>query len=574
VIGASLYIILHSARNRIARRLRRLREPRYMIGMLAAGAYLFANILGSARAGRDSDPPEFPPDLLAVLPSLAGAGLLLLAGLAWFLPSSGGAIDFSEAEVQFLFTAPVSRRQLLVHRLLRSQIGLLFAALVPVFFFGYWNGSVSDRVSRWAALWVLFVTARIYFTGVALARGRLLAQSGSKTRRVRLTPMVIVLSALAIVAAAIARELLSRPVTGFGDAVARLRHAVDVGPVEIVLWPFTALIRPAFAGSLAQFGSSMAGALLVLAGALLWVLTSDDAFQEKAPRISTPRSGRMARSPSTLRVRAAGWALALSGRTEALFFWKNSMHTLRSTNLAKLLQYGTPAIVMGVAFGAMRMAEVEAQGLAAAFSTFAVVVTTFVVFFGPQIMMADLRADLRHLELLKTWPIEPTEVVRGELLWPGSLVTFFAWFALVCASAFSAAALPQWSIVWRLSVTGALILVVPALVFTQYVVHNAAVVLFPAWVPLDNDRPRGLDAMGQRLIFMAGVVVALAAAMAPGVMAGAMVWFVLYKVAGAATLVIAAAVCLAVVAAEMVLATKALGTAYNDIDLTEVERAE
>ncbi len=574
MIGASLYIILHSARNRIARRLRRLREPRYLIGMLAAGAYLFANILGSARAGRESDPPEFPPDLLAVLPSLAGTGLLLVAGLAWFLPSSGGVIDFSEAEVQFLFPAPVSRRQLLVHRLLRSQIGLLFAALVPVFFFGYWNGSISERVVRWAALWVLFATARIYFTGVALARGRLVAQSSSEARRVRWTPMVIVLSALTIVAAVIAGELLSHPVTGVGDVLARLRHSVDAGPVEVVLWPFAALVRPVFAASLPQFGISMIGAVLVLAGTLLWVLTSDDAFQERAPRLSEPRSGRLARSPSALRVRAAGWALGLSGRTEALFFWKNSMHTLRSTNLAKLLQYGTPAIVMGVAFGAMRMAEVEAQGLAAAFSTFAVVVAIFVVFFGPQIMMADLRSDLRHLELLKTWPIEPTEVVRGELLWPGSIVTFFAWLALVCASAFSAAALPQWSIAWRLSVTGALILVVPALVFAQYVVHNAAVVLFPAWVPLDNDRPRGLDAMGQRLIFMAGVVFALAAAMAPGVMAGAMVWFILYKVVGTVGLVIAAAVCLAIVAVEVVLATKALGVAYNGIDLTEVERAE
>jgi hypothetical protein len=164
--------------------------------------------------------------------------------------------------------------------------------------------------------------------------------------------------------------------------------------------------------------------------------------------------------------------------------------------------------------------------------------------------------------------------VRGELLWPGTVITFFGWLALVCATAFSGPALPRWPITWRLSVAAALVLIVPALVFAQYVVHNAAVVLFPGWVPLDNERPRGLDAMGQRLILMAGVVVALALAIAPGAIAGAIVWFALYRLVGIASLVPAAAACLAVVAAELLVVTELLGLAYERVDVTEVERAE
>jgi Putative ABC exporter len=571
VIRASLYIIVCGARNRIIRRLRRLREPRYIVGAVAAGAYLLVNILGSTRARREGAPPELPADLESIFPSLVGVVLLGIASTAWFLPSSGGVVDFSEAEVQFLFPAPVSRRHLLVHRLMRSQIGLLFAALVPAFFFGYWNGSIAERLVRWIAIWVVFVTARSYFTGVALARGRLLAQG--TVPRIPWIPLTVVFGALAIVATSIAWSFLSSSVVDLKDAVTRFRHAVQGGPASLVLWPFVALVRPVAARSVPEFVTTLMGALAVFLTAFVWVLRSDSAFQERASSVPR-RRGSHARSSPSPRLRAAGWSLAPSGRTEALFFWKNGLQTLRGTSLGMLLQYGTPMILLGVTFGSLQMDEVEAQGLAAAFSTFALVVAVFVVFFGPQIMLADLRTDLRHLELLKTWPVRPADVVRGELLWPGTVVTFFGWLALACGTAFSGPAFPRWSATWRLSVAAALMLLVPALVFAQYVVQNAAVVLFPAWVPLDNERPRGLDAMGQRLILMAGVVVALALAMAPGAMIGAVVWFALYRFVGIASLVPAAAVCLAVVAVEVLVVTEVLGLAYERVDVTEVERAE
>ena len=57
MLSASLYIIVCSARNRLRVRLRRLREPRYLIGALAGAAYLyfsiFARVWGHERAPRD-----------------------------------------------------------------------------------------------------------------------------------------------------------------------------------------------------------------------------------------------------------------------------------------------------------------------------------------------------------------------------------------------------------------------------------------------------------------------------------------------------------------------------------------
>jgi hypothetical protein len=52
------------------------------------------------------------------------------------------------------------------------------------------------------------------------------------------------------------------------------------------------------------------------------------------------------------------------------------------------------------------------------------------------------------------------------------------------------------------------------------------------------------------------------------------VWFALQHVIGAAALVPAALVCTAIVAVEVLLATEALGPAYERLDVLAVERAE
>jgi hypothetical protein len=111
-------------------------------------------------------------------------------------------------------------------------------------------------------------------------------------------------------------------------------------------------------------------------------------------------------------------------------------------------------------------------------------------------------------------------------------------------------------------------------VFAQYVIHQAAAVLFPAWVPTDNEM-RGFEAAAQRLIMFAGVVLALVVMVGPGAIAGGIVGFAFFRLTGSPLVFVPGAlVCLAAVAIEVVLATEALGAAYDRIDLSGVERAE
>jgi ABC-2 type transport system permease protein len=166
MIGASLYIIVCSFRNRTRVRLQRLKQPRYLFGAIAGAAYLYFSVFARfrsqrARAGRSgaSQMPAALTGLLASAPAFGGLALMAVATGAWLFPVESGLLEFSDAELQFLFPAPVSRRQLLVYRILRSQLGMLFGALM----IGVFTPSTTFGFSRLRlaiASWILMVTVK------------------------------------------------------------------------------------------------------------------------------------------------------------------------------------------------------------------------------------------------------------------------------------------------------------------------------------------------------------------------------------------------------------------------------
>jgi hypothetical protein len=62
--------------------------------------------------------------------------------------------------------------------------------------------------------------------------------------------------------------------------------------------------------------------------------------------------------------------------------------------------------------------------------------------------------------------------------------------------------------------------------------------------------------------------------MSPGVIAGAILWFVFRRFVGEAALIPAAIVCLGIVGVEVLAATEALGPAYEHMDALSIERGE
>ena len=580
MISASLYIIVCTAKNRLWRRLRRLREPRYLVGAIVGAAYLYFTFFARARGRAAADaarrrnaprsdraaPSAIAATLVAAGPGIVGIVFLVLAIVAWVLPFDSGLLEFSEAETDWLFPAPITRRQLLMYRLLRSQIGILFGSAIVAFASPASAGSMRLRISL--GTWIVFVTMKVYFTAVTLVRGRL------RMSPTAWVPLAALTAALAITAAGLARAFIDAPVASVPDALTRIAVATSAGAVSVALWPFAALARPVFAASAAAFLPACAVSMLILAAAIVWMLRSDEAFQDAAAFAAARRAQRRqdSRAPS-VRTRASGLSLALTGPPELALGWKNGVQTLRLTGFTAI-RIGVALTAVVVAASTTLMRALHLRGGAAAACAIAIGGAAFNAVLGPQVVRTDLRSDLLHLELLKTWPVRPAAMIRGELAWPGTFLTLIGWAAIACAAAFSTAAFPQLTPATRASLTIAAIVLTPAFVFAQYLVQNAAALAFPAWVPLGNQRPRGLDAMGQRLIMLAGVLASVIVLMLPGAIAGGILWLAFQRWVGVAIVVPAALVCTTIVLLEVLVATELLAPLYERLDILAVERAE
>src|SRR5262249_59007384 len=84
-------------------------------------------------------------------------------------------------------------------------------------------------------------------------------------------------------------------------------------------------------------------ALAVLAAVVLWVIRTDEGFEEAASEASArSTAARQARIAPTPSAKATGWTLALTGSTEGLFLWKNAQQVLRATTGVALFRYLVP----------------------------------------------------------------------------------------------------------------------------------------------------------------------------------------------------------------------------------------
>src|SRR5437867_3112891 len=72
-------------------------------------------------------------------------------------------------------------RELLLYRLMRSQLPLLFTALIAALVFP--SSSPASRAKFALSIWVMLVTAKVHFTGITLARTSLSMRGADARRR-------------------------------------------------------------------------------------------------------------------------------------------------------------------------------------------------------------------------------------------------------------------------------------------------------------------------------------------------------------------------------------------------------
>jgi hypothetical protein len=496
--------------------------------------------------------------------------LLIIAILAWvFASSSRRALAFSQAEVQFLFTAPITRRQLVHYKVLRAQLSSLFATLVVTL---VGRPGLSRGWIVFGGTFLIMCTVNLYLTGAWLSRESLRQHGRAGLRRQ--APLLMWLGAglLVLVSLVVDSWPGLAAAASQGDLAAAIGRVGTSWPVRLVLWPFTTLIAPVLATGPAEFLRALPSALAVAALTYTWVIRADVAFEEASAAQAEqaarrPRDRAAPRAPRTTRV---PFALAPQGRPEAAVIWKN---------LISLGRYGSLRTVVGVLAAVVGLGFVVAQragGVAAGLAHLSAIAAGITVFFGPQVTRNDLRQDLAQLAILKSWPVRGAALLRGEVLGPTVFLSVIALVLLVAAAPLSATLAARWQLgAWdRTSYTLAAILIASGLILTQVVIHNAMALVFPAWVQTMARRSRGVDALGQNLLMMAGLILALALAIVPAALAAGLAGATLRAVLGFIPILAIAAVAAVVMVFQNALVVEVLGGVLDKMDVSAIDPAE
>ena len=572
--GAFLYLTVRGLINRLRVRLRRLREPRYLVGLSAGLLYFYLVIFGRPHpTARGRVVPIGSAALASYavpLIAIASVVLFVVVALSWVWPSSTKAVSFTRAEVQMLFPAPLTRRQLLHYKLIRSQVGSLFGSAILTLFFR--PGSLAAAWTVLVGMWILFGILNLHFTGVALARESLTEHGASGFRRQWL-PIAAIVAAVGAIGTALVRNGadLAGQQTG-QQVVLHLGQLLTTGPAGWALWPTRAVVSLPLAPSPAAFWRALPGVLLIFALNYIWVMRSDAAFEEA----SAEQSERIVRGrvrPRAARVNALSspFSLAATGRAEMAILWKNLILLGRYASARTLWRLVPLVIALAAAASGSHK-----SGLVSFVSILALIGTAIVIFLGPQIARNDLRQDLGHIALLKTWPIPSGALIRGELLAPLAALSAAAWLfilgsALLITKVPSTAATFGLLVLDRVSYGLAAALLAPPLIVVQLVVQNGLAVLFPAWAVIGATRSRGVEVMGQRLLLQAGIWLSLILALLPAAAAAAVAAGAIYLATHVIPIVIPAAIGAVVILGEAFLATEALGKALDRTDVGSLE---
>jgi hypothetical protein len=561
MISALFYLQYHLFKNRTLQRIKRLKQPKYLSGAIVGGIYLYFYAFRYYFGFGSGRTPLMMPAAAqnAVLYESVGASILfVIVLLAWVVPHERAALAFSEAEVAFLFPAPIDRRGLIHFKLLRSQTAILFTTILLTLVLNRLAGHPWIRAAGW---WLILSTLNLHFLGCSFARTMLLEHGISNwTRRGVALALVI---GLGVVVAVWARKTLPPfDMDQLGDLAALkdyFQQLLSSGPIPYLLYPFRLVVRPYLAQSAMGFLTVAWPALTLMLLHYLWVIRSNVAFEEAsveasrklAEKVAAVRAGNWQTAGRKPKSKRAPFKLRSSGFPSTALLWKNLISAGQAFTLR--IWISVAAVAIGGSVGLRQSSA--GSGWLMGVGMFAAMLMVWSLLIGPQVLRHDFRQDLPLCDVLKLYPLRGWQVALGELLAPVVILTGIQWFLVILsAGLWSHAKAGSATFAVGLGLGAALVL--PVLNLILLVIPNAAVLLFPAWFQAGKEGAQSIEATGQRLIFLLGQLLVFFIALIPAAALFVAVFF-LVKIflldAPALELVLAS------VAATLVLAAEAMG---------------
>ena len=539
---ALVYLQTMVIRNAVAQRVRRLRQPRYLMATLLGLAYFyFLFFRRSSFQGAGPGAPVAPVNI-GLLVGVSMAAVIMTGRIiySWIFSADRAALSFTEAEVAFLFQAPVQRRVLVHYKLLKSQIRILFSAALFALVsrrLGFLGGNGWMHAVGW---WILLSTLELHSIAASFTRERLLEVGLNPARR-----RALFLGGLLLVGSALwwwLRRTIPAPraadLAGPMAMVNYFQGVLTAPPVSWLLAPCIWILRPFFAPDLAAFIRALGPALLILAGHYLWVIRSEVAFEEaslelarrRAERGEARQAGHWRGRSQPKRKRREPFPLRPHGQAAPAFLWRALISAgpwFHPRNWL-FISAGVISVMLWLASQpAYRTALVVIQAVA-------LPVGFWVLIAGPMLMRREVRLMMQRLDVVKTYPLRGWQVVLGEMLAPIVLITAIEWLLLAVLAV--AAATLSGEIGFTVLSSGlgviAVGLLVPPVVGLMTGISFAATLYFPSWMSAVGQAGGGLDAMGQRMIFAGGYVVVLASALLPAALVAAVPYLIVLWMTG------------------------------------------
>ncbi|HYR06665.1 MAG TPA: putative ABC exporter domain-containing protein [Longimicrobium sp.] len=414
------YLLWAGFRGVFRRAGRRMRTFRGFVST-AFGILFFALVVGSQLLAMVAagDVPKLHE------PVMQGFSLVLLL----FMVSSLAAADapfYWPQEVQFLFPAPLRRRELLLYSLLSRGWVQVFS--------GLWLGLVGMRMAvRPAAAIPAVVLAVVWLFVLAQLVGLLKLSVGDRL------PSVVgrAVRPLLYAAGGVAAWLFYRQVqaVGFGTALGDLVQSRAVQLAMVPARPFAETFAAETTGAALAWSAASLALVLATAGAVL--LTGVD-FRERSLVSSAKRFDRIRR----MRRGRGGLASASAPKNRKLpvpsFAFLGAAAPIarrQAYELGRGLRtLGALAFMAAMAFfyviGMPRWLGSEGPG---ELGTSLVVLAVVFPLFGTGSFSVDFRRDVERIAYLRSLPLRPASVAVGEVFVAAATVALFNLLLLVAA---------------------------------------------------------------------------------------------------------------------------------------------
>ena len=452
--------------------------------LIASNSSSGTNLFGTAALDRQA----MSGQIITFMPlSMFGLSLLTV------LMTTGPTFHFSPNEINFLFTGPFRRRDLIIYKFAAYLAGVTLSSLFVTLLL---QPEAAQALSVFVATVLTLVFVQLNSAAISMG-GHALEGSSFAKFRWPVTAMLCALAAATLLYAWVVPDL------GIIELLSDFRHSW-IG--TIILIPYIVFAELFVAQSVSQLALWGLIAVVINAALLRAVIALDARTTDRSLAENAKLSNRWERikqggsfwATERTEVRSIGRAPFLGGLGPIVA--RQVLNALRNSFKLILVFAGLAACIAPISL-ALGAPVTEAQTL--------MIIYIFIAFILPRNMVCDFRGDLSRMEIYKTLPIAPWRICAGQLVVQVMLAYFIA--LTIIASAF----------VFEDSVTTRVSLILAAfalpLTFLIYAVENTVHLLFPT--KLVAMGRADFEFLGRSIVeFIAKTIFIFAAIMASGAM--------------------------------------------------------